>query len=44
MVLWLKMEFDNIILLSFDRLRVELVVAGSCDLDGLGRGKVSHGG
>jgi hypothetical protein len=41
-VLGLKVKFENITLLSLNLLRVELVVAGGSDLDGLGGGEVSH--
>jgi hypothetical protein len=43
-VLRLKVEFEDIALLSFDLLRVELVVAGGCNLNSLGGGQVSHSG
>lgn len=43
MVLGLKVEFEDIALLSLDLLGVELIIASGRDLDGFGGGQVSHG-
>lgn len=39
-VVSLEVELENIVLLSFDRVRVKRVVAGGCNLDRLSAGKV----
>lgn len=43
-VLGLEVEFEDITLLSLNLLRVELVIAGSCDFNSLGAGQVSQNG